>query len=201
MGNRKFKYQCQQHIRSVVFTSLNAYMGKWCLFQWFNKYMYVLIEHLNVPRQDDSLRLRGKVFRSLAPLTPLALSLVAMGQWFLLTPIRLWRRLHERCSISYWTWSWSWKKKKEKARHQPDHNIGILENKYKEHDTYIHIKIWITWLYRRVMSPNDAAGMANNVRRPWSGNSLIWLYTICTGLSVRKPRIITVLVLCRTKKR
>ena len=26
-----------------------------------------------------------------------------------------------------------------------------------------HSKIWIMWLYNRVMSPNDAAGMANSV--------------------------------------
>ena len=46
-----------------------------------------------------------------------------------------------------------------------------------------HSKIWPTWLYHRVMSPNDADGMAS---------SLIWVCTVCPGVSARKLGIITV---------
>ena len=44
-----------------------------------------------------------------------------------------------------------------------------------------------------VMSPNDADGMANSVD-PYqtARSSLIWLCTVCPGISVRKLRIITV---------
>ena len=42
-----------------------------------------------------------------------------------------------------------------------------------------HSKIWTMWLYQRVMSPNDANGMANSVdpdqtapRAVWSGSAL-----------------------------
>ena len=55
------------------------------------------------------------------------------------------------------------------------------------------------------MHPKDAYGMTNSVDpdqiavwsestlcRPWSDCSLIWVYTVCQGLSVRKLRIITV---------
>ena len=45
------------------------------------------------------------------------------------------------------------------------------------------------WLYLRVMSPKDADGMTNSV-----DPGLIWVYTICPGLSVRKLRIVTVIV-------
>ena len=46
------------------------------------------------------------------------------------------------------------------------------------------------WLYHRVMSPNDADGMANSVDPERS--SLIWVCTVCLGISVRKLRIVTV---------
>ena len=67
-----------------------------------------------------------------------------------------------------------------------------------------HSKIWTMWLYQRVMSPNDADGMANSVDPDqtaplgavWSGSalfaSLIRVYTVCQGISVRKLRITTV---------
>ena len=45
-------------------------------------------------------------------------------------------------------------------------------------------------LYDRVMSPKDADGMANSVDPDQS--SLIWVYTVCPGLSVRKLSIIMV---------
>ena len=54
-----------------------------------------------------------------------------------------------------------------------------------------HPKIWTRWLYRRVMHPNDAAGIANSVD-PDQTAPLIWVYTVYLGLSVRKLRIITV---------
>ena len=41
------------------------------------------------------------------------------------------------------------------------------------------------------MIPNDADGMANSVD-PDQRSSLIWVCTVCPGLSVRKLRIITV---------
>ena len=49
------------------------------------------------------------------------------------------------------------------------------------------------WLYHRVMSPNDADGMANSVDPDQTArSSLIWVCTVCPGISVRKLRIITV---------
>ena len=39
-----------------------------------------------------------------------------------------------------------------------------------------HSKIWTMWLYHRVMSPNDADGMANSVD-PDQRSSLIWVCT------------------------
>ena len=66
-----------------------------------------------------------------------------------------------------------------------------------------HSKIWTMWLYHRVMSPNDADGMANSADtdqtapRHWSDcssrSSLIWVCTVCPDLPVRKHRNITVL--------
>ena len=50
-----------------------------------------------------------------------------------------------------------------------------------------HSKIWTMWLYHRVMSPNDADGMANSV-----DPDQIWVSTVCPGISVWKLRIITV---------
>ena len=41
------------------------------------------------------------------------------------------------------------------------------------------------------MSPNDADGMANSVD-PDQTAPLIWVCTVCPGISVRKLRIITV---------
>ena len=52
------------------------------------------------------------------------------------------------------------------------------------------------WLSHRVMSPNDADGMANSVdpdqTAPLGVGSLIWVCTVCPGISVRKLGIITV---------
>ena len=58
-----------------------------------------------------------------------------------------------------------------------------------------HSKIWTMWLYHRVMSPKDADGMANSVDPDQTAprSSLIWVCTICPGLSVHKLRIITVI--------
>ena len=50
------------------------------------------------------------------------------------------------------------------------------------------------WLYHRVMSPNDADGMANSVDPDQTAPvSLIWSCTVCLDISVRKLRIITVM--------
>ena len=54
-----------------------------------------------------------------------------------------------------------------------------------------HSKIWTMWLYHRVMSPNNADGMANSVD-PDQRSSLIWVCTVYPDLSVRKLRNITV---------
>ena len=57
-----------------------------------------------------------------------------------------------------------------------------------------HSKIWTMWLYHRVMSPNDADGTANSVDPDQTArSSLIWVCTVCPGISVRKLRIITVI--------
>ena len=47
------------------------------------------------------------------------------------------------------------------------------------------------WLYHRVMSPDDADGMANSVD-PDQIDPLGAVCTVCPGISVRKLRIITV---------
>ena len=57
-----------------------------------------------------------------------------------------------------------------------------------------HSKIWTKWLYYSVMSPNDTDRMTNSVDpdQTSSRSSLIWVCTVCPGISVRKLRIITV---------
>ena len=50
-------------------------------------------------------------------------------------------------------------------------------------------------VFHRVMRPNDVDGMENSVDSdksvdPDQRNSLIWVYTVCPGLLVRKLRII-----------
>ena len=40
-----------------------------------------------------------------------------------------------------------------------------------------HFKVWTMWLYHRVMSSNDADGMANSADS--SRSSLIWVCTVC----------------------
>ena len=52
-----------------------------------------------------------------------------------------------------------------------------------------HSKIWTMWLYHMVISPNDADRMAKSVD---PDQTLIWVRTVCPGISVRKLRIITV---------
>ena len=48
----------------------------------------------------------------------------------------------------------------------------------------------LMWLYRRVMNPKDADGMANSVDADQTAP--IWVHTVCPGLSVPKLRIIMV---------
>ena len=59
-----------------------------------------------------------------------------------------------------------------------------------------HSKIWTMLLCHRVMSPNDADGMATSAdpdqTAPSFRSSLIWVCIVCPGISVRKLRIITV---------
>ena len=47
-------------------------------------------------------------------------------------------------------------------------------------------------LYHRVKSPNDADRMANSVDPDQTAPSLIWICTVCPGISVQKLRTITV---------
>ena len=53
------------------------------------------------------------------------------------------------------------------------------------------------WLYHRVMSPNDADGMANSVDPDQTAP--LWDCTVCLGISVRKFRINTVPVFPLTR--
>ena len=50
------------------------------------------------------------------------------------------------------------------------------------------------------MSPNNADGMANSVDPDQTAplGSLIWVCTVCSDLSVRKLRIITVVVIAKS---
>ena len=57
-----------------------------------------------------------------------------------------------------------------------------------------HSKIWTVRLYHRVMSPNDADGISNSVDPDQT--SLIWVCTVCPGISFRKLRIITACFFC-----
>ena len=59
-----------------------------------------------------------------------------------------------------------------------------------------HSKIWTMWLYHRVMSPNDAEGIANSVDPDQTRSSLIWVCTVCPSISIWKLRIITVCKNC-----
>ena len=59
-----------------------------------------------------------------------------------------------------------------------------------------HPKISKRWHYHRVMCPKDAEWIANSVdpdqTAPLGAVCLIWVYTVCPGLSIWKLRIITV---------
>ena len=51
------------------------------------------------------------------------------------------------------------------------------------------------WLYHRIRHPKDAEGIANSVDPDQTVRSgLIWVCTVCPGLSVRKVRIIMVYI-------
>ena len=59
-----------------------------------------------------------------------------------------------------------------------------------------HSKIWTVWLYHRVMSKR--CSLKGKQCRPRSDcsssrSSLIWVCTVCSDLSVRKLRIITII--------
>ena len=53
-------------------------------------------------------------------------------------------------------------------------------------------KIRLVWIFHREMRPNDADGMANSVDPDQT--ALIWVFTVCSDLSVRKFRNITVIL-------
>ena len=60
-------------------------------------------------------------------------------------------------------------------------------------------KIWTACIYHTVMCPKDADRMANSVDPDQQSDlsfrsSMIWVYTVCQGLSVQKLRIITVIL-------
>ena len=56
----------------------------------------------------------------------------------------------------------------------------------------ITLKVEQRWLFLRVMHPKDAEGIANRVD-PDQTAPLIWVYTVCLNLPVRKLRNITVI--------
>ena len=62
-----------------------------------------------------------------------------------------------------------------------------------------HPKIWTTRFYHTVMLPKDANAIANSVDPDQTAprSSLIWVCTVCQGLSVRKLMIITVCENCQ----
>ena len=76
-------------------------------------------------------------------------------------------------------------------------------DKMEEGMTKIQSSFIDVHVMHRVMCPNDADGMTNSVDpdqtapRPWSDCSsrskLIWVYTVCSDLSVQKFRNITLL--------
>ena len=47
-----------------------------------------------------------------------------------------------------------------------------------------HSKVWTMWLYHRVVSPNNADGMANSVDPDQTAP--LWVCAVCPGISVRK---------------
>ena len=61
----------------------------------------------------------------------------------------------------------------------------------------IYPKSWTVWFCDRVMCPKNADGMEKKQYRPWSDcssrSSLIWVYTVCLDLPVRKLRIVMVM--------
>ena len=80
-----------------------------------------------------------------------------------------------------------------------DHCSSCCKNPKYSKNCCNYSKIWSVWLYRRVLSPRYADGMANKVDPDQTApleaveKSLIWVYTVCPDLSVRKLRIIMVI--------
>ena len=58
------------------------------------------------------------------------------------------------------------------------------------------------WLYHRVIDPNDVDGMANSVDPDQTAprSSLIWVCTVCPGISVRKLRIVNVMMILQVQR-
>ena len=128
--------------------------------------------------------------------------------WYLGNPFMFCRIAEYHWTVGRWdTWVWchSWSEKlHNRSRHLWSgwiDAIRCLDNpdyhkcpKYSGTQTICcnHSKIWTMWLYLRVMSPNDADGMANSVDPDQtSRSSLIWVCTVCPGISVWKLKIIT----------
>ena len=79
----------------------------------------------------------------------------------------------------------------------------LIEVHWEKNEKFGHQKIFgnrpkicTRWLYHRVMRPKGADGMANSVDPDQTAPSLIWVYTVCPDLSVRKLRNITILMCC-----
>ena len=82
--------------------------------------------------------------------------------------------------------------------------------KYSDTQTFCcnHSKIWTMWLYHKVMSPNDADGMANSVDPDqtaplgavWSGSALFAQACLSENLgSLRYVRLLKITVASRAK--
>ena len=69
----------------------------------------------------------------------------------------------------------------------------ILKNSDTRKICCNHPKSWRKWPYHRVTHPKDADRIANSEDPDQTKSSLIWVYTVCPDLSVRKLRIVMVL--------
>ena len=84
-------------------------------------------------------------------------------------------------------WKWTYYGKNRKKNEHLKNMLYRNDPKFSDTQNICcnHSKVWTMWLYHTLMSPNDADRMANSVD---------WVCTVCPGLSVRKFRIITVII-------
>ena len=87
----------------------------------------------------------------------------------------------------------------DKLRNCPEETTLQLANTVKllkiwphEKNYCNYPKILLIWIFYRVMRPKDADGMSNSVDPDQPALSLIWVYTACSDMSLRKFRNITV---------